>query len=936
MLFTSGRTVLGKVLRFGALGALALAAAGCLQTPTVDCGNGLICADGQVCFQASATTAVFCATQNQIAACTNDNGAPKPDGTLCGDAGSLDRCANGFCQPSLCGNGEIDTQIGEACDGDDVSLLQSCSQRGYDTGVVSCAACDVDTDTCLSYCGDGVADADEECDGIDVNAQLNFACSAFGRAGTVTCDSQCRLDASACASPWRSERIITLPPLSGAGSVVAAFVVDAAEAWVVAQAGSLSTIIWWNGDRWLRPKLLDATQRVVDEIAETCLHVWAMHGAAFIGCESGLMLQMNAVADPLRAKLDGPVVGIWGLSATDVWAATEASLWHFDGASWVKQIGADLTANKALSGDADDVFVLTEGALYRWNRQQASWLMVRRQSLLSPFERLQVHNENAIWLADATGSKISQYSVEPDWLTTTDLYPHTFAVGAANRFLTIDPTDKKRVEQWQATRFVGERRDLGSVQSTEVGVRDADFVAAGNGAAWAFGKDFQEARVGLLGDLQPVFVGGVIPASVFEANPSDSYTVAQSRTGALYFSGGPNARFVYRMDVHKPSAVLQGVLGSPVVDLAPVSAGADEVLALTKNGKVIVLTKNEPTQDLISVGTPIDAKAIWSDGQTGFAMTTLGLLRYEAGGNWTPLTLTPASRPLLTSVQRMTGGSLNNSYTLWLTPPNAAVVQVAKVEGNAVTVSDVTLPAVGDDIAAVWSNGFDLWLARKSSTQPYLAYWNGTRWTNFVVPNPADRIVALWSNGPGAIWVSLNNGALLRFDGSTWQAAFTGALTKGTLLSQTPVALWALLDGSANPLVEIQAVNPPLTGGFCPAQQELFCRDSGHGVTAGPRSISTIVGGRYGNSNYVLNSPILGDITFAGNLPPEVEAVWALPDPSGTCPAGAPLAFASNGTTASATRTLGRSRYFLTLRPRDATDTTEYPVTLEYSCHRAD
>lgn len=913
--------------------------AGCLQSPTVDCGNGLVCANDQVCFQASAAAPMFCATQGQIDACVEPNGSPKPDGALCGEPGSLDRCANGFCQRSLCGDGEIDSEIGETCDGDDVSSLQSCIQRGYDDGSLSCAACNVDTDTCKSYCGDGVADPDEECDGIDVNAQLNFACSSFGRAGMVICDSQCRIDTSACAAPWRSERIITLPPLSLDATVTGAFVVDAAEAWAVAKDGLSSTLIWWNGDRWLRPKLIDASQTMVDGLNESCQHVWATHGSAFVGCESGLVLQISALADQSQTTLDGPVVGIWGLSATDVWAATPLTRWHFNGATWAKQNETGLTEpNKALSGDVDDVFVLTSEALYRWNHGQATWVAVRQQLPLMPFERMQVFNENAIWLIDATGSTVSQYSVDLNRLTTADLGQHKFAVGAANHFFAINETEKNLVEQWQTTRGVGELRDIAmfKLQPADLGVRHTALVAAGQGAVWVFASDAQAARPGLVGDVQKVVVAGPNPVSVF-TNSATRYTVAQSRNDALYVTGGNATTLIYRMDVHKPSAVAQGVSASPVVDLAPVSAVADELLALDDHGKV---TAFKPTaQTLSPVGTSMDASAIWSDGRTGFAVTASGLQRYESAGNWTQLVPTAESRPLLAAGQRLTGGSLNNKYTLWMIPPNTpapTVVQFASVAGDAVTVSDLMLPSVGDNITAIWSNGVDLWLGRKVAMRPYLAHWNGVRWTNYTVPTSAETIEALWSNGPAAIWVSLGNGALLRFDGSSWHAAFTAPINAGVLLNQTPGSLWALLASGTDPLVEINSANPPLSGGFCPAQQELFCRDSGHGVSAGPRSISTIVGGRFGNSHYVLNSPILGTITFDGNLPAEVEAVWALPDRSGTCPAGVPLGFAANGTTTSVTQTVGRSRYFLTLRPRNPADTTEYPVTLDYSCHRLD
>ncbi len=116
---------------------MALLGFGCLQSPTVAGADGTICVDGQVSLVSTGGT--VCATPEQIALCEN-----LADGAPCGAASDLSRCFNGFCQPSLCGNGVVDSSVGEACEPDVAIVAVSCSQR---------------------YCGDGVVDADEECDG---------------------------------------------------------------------------------------------------------------------------------------------------------------------------------------------------------------------------------------------------------------------------------------------------------------------------------------------------------------------------------------------------------------------------------------------------------------------------------------------------------------------------------------------------------------------------------------------------------------------------------------------------------------------------------------------------------------------------------------------------------------------------------------------------
>jgi hypothetical protein len=343
-----------------------------------------------------------------------------------------------------------------------------------------------------------------------------------------------------------------------------------------------------------------------------------------------------------------------------------------------------------------------------------------------------------------------------------------------------------------------------------------------------------------------------------------------------------------------------------------------------------------------------NVRGLWSDGHSAFVIVDDALYRYNGANpaNWKRVGSVAGNSAVL-----LTGGRINDTYTTWVVPADldgSAAIAKSIVNGEAVTTTMISLPN-GMHVTAAWSDGHDLWLAGDAS----LAHWRDNRWERIVVPMMQNNAVKqLWSAIPGQVWLLFASGDLLRFDGSRWWS--TTALRVATqdqmelaiplaLSSGSGLRLWSAT-GSLNAgapssfrrLARLDNPHPPLTGGLCPAQQELFCRENGHGVTEGPRTISTIVGGRFGNAHYVLNSTILGNITFAGDLPPEVEAVWALPHPSGTCSDGEPLGFASSGTGASATQTLGPSRYFLTLRPRNSADTTEYPVTLDYSCHRLD
>jgi PIN domain nuclease of toxin-antitoxin system len=114
---------------------------------------------------------------------------------------------------SPCGNGVLDP--GEVCDG---TLLagSGCESEGFGTGTLRCkSSCQaIDRSGCSgpASCGDGIVQAPEQCDGVDLGAQ---SCISLGRgAGELTCSTNC-LDfvLSGCSPPDGGSR----PPADAAG-----------------------------------------------------------------------------------------------------------------------------------------------------------------------------------------------------------------------------------------------------------------------------------------------------------------------------------------------------------------------------------------------------------------------------------------------------------------------------------------------------------------------------------------------------------------------------------------------------------------------------------------------------------------------------------------------------------------------------------------------
>jgi cysteine-rich repeat protein len=105
-------------------------------------------------------------------------------------SGCLGRCGDGV------KNG------GEDCDGEDLGGA-TCESEGYHPGTLVCnAGCRFDASGCGGYCGDGVKNGDEECDRNDLGGAACTTVASPGVGyyypGTLACRPDCVLDATGC------------------------------------------------------------------------------------------------------------------------------------------------------------------------------------------------------------------------------------------------------------------------------------------------------------------------------------------------------------------------------------------------------------------------------------------------------------------------------------------------------------------------------------------------------------------------------------------------------------------------------------------------------------------------------------------------------------------------------------------------------------------
>lgn len=102
------------------------------------------------------------------------------------------------CDGLVCGNGVVDIDKGESCDG---AVLRgwTCEGLGFDGGTLACNAhCRFDTSGCVTpvNCGNGTIDSGEQCDGANLGEEV---CALEG---TLACTPQCTFDTTWCVYSW--------------------------------------------------------------------------------------------------------------------------------------------------------------------------------------------------------------------------------------------------------------------------------------------------------------------------------------------------------------------------------------------------------------------------------------------------------------------------------------------------------------------------------------------------------------------------------------------------------------------------------------------------------------------------------------------------------------------------------------------------------------
>jgi cysteine-rich repeat protein len=164
--------------------------AGCVDNPT--CGDGKVNQPSEQCDQADLVGA----------GCKSALGNQSATGNLkCKSDCTFD--TSGCTVPPFCGDGIRNNA--EACDGNDLGGATCETQlgKGFEGPLVCSSNCTISTAQCVKvpFCGDKTRNASEACDGSDLAGATCASVVGAGSTGSLGCKDDCTFDTAACSIP---------------------------------------------------------------------------------------------------------------------------------------------------------------------------------------------------------------------------------------------------------------------------------------------------------------------------------------------------------------------------------------------------------------------------------------------------------------------------------------------------------------------------------------------------------------------------------------------------------------------------------------------------------------------------------------------------------------------------------------------------------------
>lgn len=622
----------------------------------VTCGDGLVML-GEVCDDGNTVSCDGCSGDcHSTEGCGNGRVECKEE---CDDGPSNAATPNASCRPGCyrqrCGDGVVDKQSGEDCDGAPPPALD-CHSFGYYGGTLGCSkSCSPDVAGCVGRCGDGVADSEELCDGAPPGGQT---CLDFGYdVGNVYCGRLCTPTFNTCGrmgfSPmtysgggvflnaaWGSSPSDVFAAgyagsmlhYDGTSWTAMATGVDVSlygvtgtshtDVWAVGKAG---TVLHFDGGSWaVQVSGTDTQLNTVWAYGPRDIFVGGRVETLPDGGEASLVLYSRGNGTWTRQRLpvrDGGepyrISTIWGTSPTDVFAVGPGEVVHFDGGSWSfmsvpEQIhDAGIHLYSVWGSGPKDVFAVGGvGTILHYDGQAWTQMDAGVTSFLNAVdgtgpndvyvvgdEGVALHYNGAHWasLSSNSAQSLVGLSVRGDQAIAV-------GTGTLTRFERGGP-----VTSVIATGMIGAVTAFWSDgPSNVVAVTDEGEIAQFNGKSWS-----------------SAFSAEASLWSIWASGPNDIFAVGGD--GTIIHYGGPSKGWAV-MDSPQTAFTLNWVWGS----------GPNDVYAVGSEGTL--LRYNGASWSSITTGTTADLYGVWgSSASDVYAVGTGGTVLHRDGAGWSEL-----------------------------------------------------------------------------------------------------------------------------------------------------------------------------------------------------------------------------------------------------------------------------------------------------------
>lgn len=706
----------------------------------------------------------------------------------------------------------------EACDrAGSISVMPagiSCATYGFDAGAPTCSpACDtIDIAACENYCGDGILQSGESCDGAD---QAGADCSTFGTRGALGCDASCQRDFSSCQTGGWIRRT---HPTFGNSVFAGVWSQNSASAFVFGQSG-----VWqWNGTAWIAHHLRadsglpSGTQW--QAIWGDERNVWVAAADTAYRYEP-LMTSSASVRGVWVPETVGSVgvQGLWG-NGVDLYAATTNGIYRrASSTSWVLEPGTSNRAFLSIHGRGDTVVAVGPWGVYR-KLGAGAWVQIESSS----WRYVSVWSASTIWLAttsiaaiyrEGSPSSITSLVMPPTFQSpNTPLVRGIFAAASDDVYVAVQGTPNALL-RWNGA-YQGNAPVLTQLS---IGTLPALGALGGSGAGdiWlcGFGAVFHHDGGGW---QPPVIAPPSIP--VF-----DHAGVAVTASNVWF--GGATTLVAY--DVKAPTS--PPYVQSSTPGLTALWANDNDVLWIANGTAVSAVAAAPPA------GTSMSHPAIaaWGTGDHVFFLSETTVAHFD-GATWSEEVL-----PTTTTTPRMRAISGSSPDDVWAVGGDFTP-QIFHRSSGAWT--SVPSPTVSGGVTAVFSVApADAWSAvaipNGDIPESRLAHWDGTSWSTFGPPIPLAQILSIWGADPFDIWAVGTSGTVLHYDGQRWTPI--GVPTFDDLVAVDGSSrdyVWAV--GKNGVRLQLTHSLPAIAAGRCAQAIPLYCGGAGSfGTTFGDASV---------------------------------------------------------------------------------------------------